>query len=1148
MTIGRTPRHRVDRGLIFIILAICISTVAAIDCFGQAFTANLTGVVTDPSGAAIPGGAVRIRNTATEETRQTNTGADGRYTFSQLLPGVYELTFEATGFKTFVQRSLTLLANQSATLDPRLELGATTEKIEVTAAAVQVDTQTANQSVTLSKQLVLNLPTNARNPFVLVHATAGVYARSTGIAQNTEDQNHNRIGINGGRETSSLVMIDGVSASTGVTWNGLFYAPSVDSVQEVDLIRNSYEAQFGKSGGGVVSMVTRGGSDQFHGTVFEFLRNNALDANSWSRNRLGQRNPTFQRSQFGGNLGGPLWKSKRLFFFAGYEGLRQGRPESTNPNVPTSIERQGDFSKTFNPNGTLAVIYNPFSTRSNPAGSGYIRDAFPENRIPASMFDPAGAKVAALYEQPNVPGDPITNARNFYAGGKRVSITDRFDFRVDWAHNEKHTFYARISAAPRENSYFPRYFKVANTGRDTTEPRRHFTIGNTIIPNPSWVVNILLGHGFWREKYSSHSGDMDGSEVGLPASLVRQFQAHTLPSFGIENYAGLGNNLLLDQPSRQESLQINVTKEAGAHSLKFGFTAEVARVNGGSWNSGTFNFNRGMTSGPTASTSSTVTGNGLASLLLGAGASGNVPYGPLRAITKTYYGGYFQDSWRLNRRLTLNVGLRYEVQKPPTERYNRWSNFHYDVANPLGQKVGLPLRGGLVYLDENNRYSWDTDWRDFAPRISIAYKITDKLVVRSGYGIFYPAVLGEGNTSGFSANTPWIASVGGDGLNPKNLLQNPFPDPLIQPVGRSLGLMQDVGAGVGAAPRNVPSAYTQNYSVDFQYQANADTVVELGYTGNQSRKLSGLALNDNQINSNLLSMGAGLDKQVANPFYGFITSGVFAGPTVPLHRLLRPYPHFVSVTRYGVTPGLSAGYNALVAKVTKRFSAGFSLISSYQWSKNIDNATAGQIGTNLSARNNEDISIERSISTLDIPHSWVTTVDCQLPFGRGRKFGSDLHPAADFLLGGWGVAVIARFQSGLIAGSSAPSNIGTYGFGGQFPNITSARDLAVENRVPERWFNKAAFSAPAPYTIGTAPRNLTELRGGKTEHADVAVMKSFRYRDRTRVEFRGEFFNITNTPQFSSPNTTFGNANFGQVTSTINGLARSVQFGLKLDF
>jgi hypothetical protein len=618
-----------------------------------------------------------------------------------------ELQAEATGFKAFVQRNVNLVASQSAALNFSMQIGEFTQRVEIGAAAVQVDTQTANESVTLSRDMVLSLPTNLRSPMTLVHATAGVTAPATGISQSVSDQNQDRFGLNGGRSTTTGVLLDGVSASAGNAWNGLLISPAIDSVQEVQVMRNTYDAQFGRSGGGIVSLVTKGGGADFHGTVFDFLRNSVLDANSWANNRAGNAKPMFQRNQFGGNFSGPIWRSRKLFFFGGYEGLRQGSPATSTVTLPTALERAGDFSQTFNPNGSLPVIFNPFSTHPNPNGPGYIRDAFPNNRIPPNLFDPVGVKAVALYPDPTGPGDPITHARNYSATGKGVTTSDRSDIRIDWARSEKHTLYGRYSRAWRQEGLPAAgvWQSYGSTGPISGNPRYQVIIGNTFLPNPSWVINVLVGHGSWTERQRSNTYGHDGTEVGLPASFVSQLDVKTIPQIYPANYSSISHSRELNNISRVDNVQANATKEKGAHSLKFGFTRDDSMGTGGGLFSADFNFSRGMTSGPVAQTDSSTSGNAIASMLLGTGSGGSVQKPALGATNRVYYGFYFQDTWRVNKRLT--------------------------VANPLGPLVGLPLQGGLVFLDDNNRFSWDPRYTDFAPRMGVSVKLTEKLVLRN---------------------------------------------------------------------------------------------------------------------------------------------------------------------------------------------------------------------------------------------------------------------------------------------------------------------------------------------------------------------------------------------------------------------------------
>ncbi|MEX2264878.1 MAG: TonB-dependent receptor [Bryobacteraceae bacterium] len=612
----------------------------------------------------------------------------------------------------------------------------------------------------------------------------------------------------------------------------------------------------------------------------------------------------------------------------------------------------------------------------------------------------------------------------------------------------------------------------------------------------------------------------------------------------------MNNRRYLDVPRETHNLQVNVTKERGAHSFKFGWTGEVARLNLTDFNSATFSFDRGLTSGPTASVTSTASGNGIASLLLGTGASGSVPTGVAQARTLMYYGLYFQDGWRVTRRLTLNYGLRWEIQLPETERYNRLNYFDYSASNPLSQQTGLPLNGGLVFVDANNRRPRATDWRNFAPRVGIAYKITDKLVMRTGYGIFYPQVSSLGGEAGFSTSTTWLSTAGGQGVVPANLLSNPFPQGLNQPIGSSHGANTLIGESINGTQYAFSNPYVQSFSLDFQYEFDRSTVLELGYTGTQSRKLTfGVGRNANQLPTNLLSQGAALNTNVNNPFFGIIPSGPLAGQTIPQHRLLRPYPLWQNINMPTNTPGATASFNALVARFNKRIGSSMNLLATYQWSKAIDNASEWQ-GWEVSdgLRDYYDLSRDRSISAHDLPHSFVSALVYELPVGRGRKIGADLPKAADALLGGWQVSSIVRLGSGLPLLFTAPNNLGPFGFSLQRPNIANLKDLKIPNPTPDRWFNAEPLTLPGAFELGNMTRWVPNVRFGPTKHADLAVMKNFRWRESVRIQFRGEFFNLTNTPQFGRANTTLGNPNIGQVTGTTNVGNRNTQLGLRVQF
>lgn len=1116
---------------------------------GQVFTGTITGLVTDPNSAAVPGARVALRNEATNDIRQTTTGPDGSFVFSQIPPGSYEVSAEMQGFSKSVQREVVVRVNQTVEVNIALQIGEVSQIVEVTAGVTMLDTQSANRYVTLDQQTVLDLPVNARNPFVLVHVNAGVIAVRTGISQATQDQNHNRFSMNGGRGQAGLTLIDGVPAAA-IDWGGLIASPSVDSVQEVNIQRNQFDAQFGKSDGGAVNMITRGGSNDFHGAAFEFLRNNILDANSWANNRAGLPRVTFQRHQFGGTFSGPIVRSKKLFFFGAYEGLRQGSPGTNVSTVPTQMQRNGDFSQTFNANGSLATIYNPFTTRPNPAGSGAIRDPFPGNVIPSSMIDPVARNVINLYPQGNTQGDAITNARNFVKTGKTVTTNDRFDLRIDWAASEKWSLFGRVTKAWQENVAPVFFGNFADTNFSDVNPRHQVVIGVTYVPTPTWVVNLLVGSGRWRENQNSPSKGRNGTELGLPAALVSQFQTETYPQFTAQGYATLNNRRFLNVPRETHNLQANFTKELGAHSLKFGWISELARLNNTDFNTAVFNFTRGLTSGPTAAVASNVTGDGIASLLLGVGASGSVPISAAFARSAWYHGFYVQDAWRASRRLTIHAGVRLEMQPGWTERFNRFNFFNWDATNPLSQAAGLPLRGGLEFVTPSDRRAWGNSY-GLAPRFGMAYKLTDRAVLRGGYGIFFPQT-GGGGSDGFATTTTWVPTIGNDGITPNTnaLLRNPFPAGLNQPVGSSQGLLTLVGESVNAFSRQHPLGYVQNFSLDIQYEITKGMVFEIGYTGSQGRKLLfGTGQQANQMPPEFLSLGAGLNTQVANPFFGVISSGALAGQTVPRHRLLRPYPHFQGVNLSASTPGASSSFNALVARYNWQISGSLNLLTTYQWSKVIDNASEWQ-GWEVSdtLRNFYDLRSDRSISAHDMPQSFVNALVYELPVGKGRKYASDLHPVANAIIGGWQVSTIVRFSSGLPLDFTAPNTLSAFGYQVQRPNVADLRAAALPNPTPDKWFEQSAFAAPGAFEIGNMTRWAPNIRFGPTRHADLAILKNFRWGEQFRAQFRAEMFNMTNTPQFGRANTAVGNPDFGRVSGTTNVGPRNIQLGLRIHF
>ncbi len=1135
-------------------LVLALGTIPGL---AQLTTASLTGLVTDPGGAVIPGAAVVLTNSETGEERQQESGTEGRFTLSQLKPGTYDLAVSTAGFKRFVRSSIRLQANQDAEINATLELGEVTETVEVTAVAVVLDTQSANQSNTLNSEEITELPINFRNPLALVHANAGVismFARSgrTQIQDRVSDQDYGLFSMNGGREASNTVNVDGVS-NKGGDWGATFGTPSVDAVQEMQIARNTYDAEFGKVANGVVSLVTKGGGDRPHGSVFWFHRNDNMDANLWERNRAGNPKPEFKRNQVGLNVGGPIWRKHGIYGLFGYEAMRLPSAQTTVQTMPPELERRGDFTQSFNGNGSLQQIYDPFSTRANPDGAGFVRDPFPGNMIPASRFDRVAVNILNLYPTPTRDGLGVTNVNNFFKTVPFRQEVDRYDTRVDWSKGQTYSTFVRWSRSDLLNNS-PRFFdNGADTGFENGQPFYNVSWSNTIVPSPTWVINVNAGTG-GGHRFANPIPNVDGTsltDLGYSQSYADQFQNQNLGQYALAEYATIGRARLFQNVRRTHTGGINVSNERGNHSLKFGFTFEAIQWNFIDSRTPEFSFNRGPTTGPVAVGNSGVVGNSVASLLLGVGG-GSVRFSGDPAFTQKYAAWYVQDTWRVTSNLTLTLGLRYEQQHPRSERYERQAYFDFNVANPIGDAAGFPVRGGVVFTDENDRGITALDTKDWAPRIGWSYKFTDKLVMRGGYGVSYSQTYVEPGVSGmdgFDLRSTWETNP--DGVVPVNLLSNPWPNGPDMPSGRDLGHATALGANVNAWQRDHPTPYVQSFSLDFQYEIAPGSVFEIGYSGNRGRKFAwGSNRNFNQVPSNYLSMGEELNNRVPNPFFGLIKSGPLSGSTAPQHRFLRLHPQFNNVNVPRSSKGATSSFNALYVKFTRRFTDGLTILSSYQWARAEDNASEDQgwfVGDAF--RDVFDPSSDYSVSAHDLPHDFVTNLVWEVPVGKGKAIGGNIGRALDAIVGGWQVAGTIRFSGGVPINIRSPNTLGAFGFGVKRANAVASPKL--DNPTPERWFNTEAFEAPGRFEQGTAPRYMNDLRQDGAANADVSLSKRFQFHERMSAQLRAEFFNLTNSPVFGVPigggPVTVTNGAFGRVVRTI-GAPRQVQLGLKLLF
>lgn len=1126
-------------------------TVCASVIWAQSFTGSVLGTVRDASGALVPGAKVTVTNVDTNLRAQETSGADGFYRANSLPPGNYRVEVVASGFKKAVREGLNLQITQQLQVDIGLTIGEVVDSIMVTADAVALETSTSSIGKVVENRRIVNLPLNTRNVYSLIYLTPGV----SGTIGNSYGEM--RYSVNGARARMMDTLIDGVTASHS-TVNGLSGGisvfPSVDAIEEFKVMGSNYSAEYGRSMGSVLNVVFKSGTNALHGSAYEFLRNSVLDANNFFDNRLGRTLTSFKRSQFGYVLQGPIKKDK-LFFMTSFEGLRSRSFARRVFTTPTDLERQGNFSQTFNivaNQPALIQMFDPFSTRANPAG-GSIRDAFAGNVIPASRFDPVAQNVIKYFPRANTPGAAITNQNNYVASGSGQNNITQHDYRVDYQINDRQRVFGRYSTRLNDSmplKSFPDDLTIAE-GRIVEEDHVHGGVAdytNTI--SGSTILNVRLGYARTLYVYNNQSIGFKPSSLGFPAGYDIGPDFQLFPGFAASGYVGLGSGDHRRNAFMSHTTLANLTKIIGRHSIKTGFEGRLLRVNTNEARSaGDFSFGAGMTQGPNPNQASAVAGNGLASLLLGAGSGGSLIQNFKNVATQSfYYAGYFQDDWRINSRLTLNLGLRWDIDTPRSERFNRTNYFDPNIASPLANVVP-GLKGGLVFVGVNGqpRTQFPRDLNNFAPRFGFAYQIDKKTVFRAGYGHLYgagfQAAAGTIGTQGFRTDNIWVASV--DGIRPTNLLSNPYPNGFAQPPKASNGLLTQVGSTIEAATQDMLTNWNRQINANIQRELPGGFQLEVAYVHTRGYHLfrnteGGLTLN--QLPKAAMALGATLNDSVNNPFFGTPGGlGLLAGRTVRRAQLLRPYPQFDTITPI-YSSGGSNFYHALQSTITKRFSKGLMLEGSYTWAKNMDDGESHQ-----DSYNQRD---DRALSSIDLKHRFVMSYIYELPFGRNRKFGSDWSRLVDLAIGQWQMNGITTYSSGVPLGPSASNTAGIFNSSIRANNNGRSPLLSgkVDQRL-ERYYDTTVFTQPIAFTFGNASQRYNALRADISQNYDLSLFKDFLIKQREagnlRAQFRAEALNAFNTPRFGNPNTSVTSSARGTINSQANS-PRQIQMGLKI--
>jgi hypothetical protein len=1159
-------------GLVLLTTALC--TIATRESMAQAAAGAVRGAVRD-GDAVVPGVTVILLNEATSASRETVTNDAGDFSFPAVVPGAYTLRASLPGFKTWERQGLSVTTRQTITVDIRLEVGGLEETVTVTAAPPVVDTSNASVGSVLEARELSALPSVARNIYMMSVTVPTVVLSGNQVFTRLQDLNHpSLVSLGGGARRANNYLIDGVSHTDLV--NRPSVNPSLETIESVSVQLHTYDAEMGRTGGGTYNVSARSGTNQFRGSTFYQVRPGTLVANNFFAARAGLERPDSYFHNGGGGIGGPIVRGRTFVWQAG-EAYRSLDSRSSALRVPTMRERLGDFSQSLNAAGQLVVIYDPLTTRMDPVSGRLVRDPFPGNVIPGDRLNPVAAAIAQFYPQPT--RDVSDGAAN------RESVADQTGHAVVSSTKIDHRFGDRVSLSAlymtngtsRTNENFwergqgPNRFADPRDG--TLDRSLHLlALNNTWVTGDNTVVTLRYGYTRLRDDDSATTA-FDPAVLGFSTTFLNAQQAKKFPTGAVTDYESFGAVDPTDRVWGSWSANGTLSRLVGRHTFKAGVDLRRLGVNTQSFTggSGDFRFDRFFTSADPLANGTATSGNALASFLLGypsgdpANQSRLTVSSPLDASVR-YYGAYLQDDLRVNERLSLNVGLRVEHESGLRERLNRFTvgfDRTIDPGGALGAVVvnGRPVRGGLVFPGQAGAplHQGNPPPLKPAPRAGLAFAVSPRTALRGGYGVFwapwnYQPVSGVNyGQMGYVSQT-FIAQ---DQFVPDTSLDNPFPGGAVPPLGSSLGPLTGVGGQVEFVDQSRGAPWVQQYSVDITHQVGDRGMLGLEYVGATGRSLglggsNDAVLNINQLDPVHLALGASLLEQVPNPFHGLPTGEGFAvnSPTVQRRQLLRPFPQFGDILMRQSTQGRSQ-YHALVLKAERRFAGGWGARVNYTVSRLHDNqfgeTNFQQPGT-AEALDAYDLSREWSVGLLDVPHKFVAAPIVDLPFGPDGRWARRGLAAA--LLGGWNVSAIISLESGFpIPLTSLTNNTGLF-TRVQRPNATGApadTEGSDVDRIVTGWLNPAAYVDAPPFTLGTAPRTDTRVRGPARNNVDMAIARSVRLGERTRGEIRLEVINLTNTVKVIGPIQAVGSAGFGQVRAQ-SGFMRLAQLTFRLSF
>ena len=1105
---------------------------------------SIRGTITDAQAAVLPGVTITLRNDATNAVQTTVTNQQGAYVLSFVPIGRYTLTAELAGFSTARQAQIEVRVGDRLGIDLRLQVGALTEVVTVTAESPLLETSSASRGQVIAREQVADLPLLGRNPFMLAQLSPGVqYTPALASRSNRPFDNGgmDNLSISGGVAFTNELLLDGVP-NTGQERGGvgnLSFVPSPDATAEFRVQTNLYDAQYGRSGGGVVNVVLKSGTNAFHGAGYMYYRDESLNANTFDGNRTGTPKSSLYWNQPGATLSGPVRIPKlydgrdKTFFMYSYERIDSEIPFVQLYTLPTDAQRVGDFSKTVTSDGRPVTIYDPLTTTL--VGGRYVRTAFPGNVIPANRLDPVA--LAILQHVPNARTSGQLN--NFpVPENNRADVYDNHVIKVDQTINNNHRFFVRFVWNNRNEINDTQGFP-AESAPTYLHGRKNVGLSTevTSVLSNSFVLNSRVGwiqHYFYLKNF----GDgFDTSTLGFPSSLVSQMPRKWFPQVAMSGYTTFGTTGSQYTTSDTYSWSEIFSKTAGNHSIRFGgeYRAMLNAYDSPTSSMGNFSFNATYTQYD-AQRADATQGNSVASFLLGYPASGSLPINPTFKYRSNYVGVFLQDDWRVTPKLTLNAGVRWDYESPIVEA-GKQQNRGFDTTSTSPFKApGIDLKGGLLFVDGSNPRPFKRDLNNLQPRIGAVYQVDEKLVLRGGYALSYLPTFDTGGSNGFSVSTSYVSSVDG-GITPSGQLRNPYPSGLLQPVGSSQGLATLVGQGFTYQNNQRTIPYVHQFSIGAQRELPGRMVIDVSYVGSRTRQYP-VSKGINEISAENYLKGAAMLVQVPNPFQGLLPGTAYNGATVVTSQLLRPYPQFAGITE-STRPIGEIDYNSLQVSLNKRLSKGLLFLVSYTYSKRTQRTEF------LNAQDSWDQALG-VVSGDDAPHRLLVSATYQMPsINEGKG-------ALGMLLGGWQMNGIVVFQSGLPVGLTAGAIL--------------VGDPKIDNPTRERWFNTctetlaggrqncATTSEPIvwkvlpPYTLRTLPTRMESVRTARPALLDWSLFKTFSLPSNLKLQVRVEAFNAFNTPWFGSPSTSINATNFGVVTPTQANDPRNIQIGLRLFF